>query len=112
MNYGIIRGILWHQGASDVNNMETYLEKFEILIHSFRSDLNAPNLPFIAGELSESSPERKAFNKMMEKLPKSIKKTRIVSIEGLTTYDGSHFDTQSQRILGERYADEIINIIQ
>ena len=61
MRSSTFSGFLWHQGENDCKSMEStvnYKEKLINLINSIRRDLNAENLPFIMGELSEDiSPE-------------------------------------------------------
>lgn len=111
MRYGILKGILWHQGESDVSEYESYLPKLLELIQSLRSDLGIPNLPFIAGQLSDDKPQRQGFNKMILELPKKMDNTGVVKTDNTSTFDSTHFDSASQRLLGERYAKEMKKIL-
>ena len=56
-NFG---GILWHQGESDCKelNISRYKERAIRMITEIRKELNAENLPFIFGELSEDISQR------------------------------------------------------
>src|SRR5437868_5585228 len=51
--YGIIKGLLWHQGESNsnTNSYKNYKEKLESFFIKIRSDLNNPELPVYAGEI-------------------------------------------------------------
>ena len=112
MEWGSIKGILWHQGASDAGKNQHYMENLVVLIQALRADLDSPRLPFIAGELGESSEARKAFNTMMEQLPQHVPYTALVSADSLKAFDGVHFDAAGQRVLGKRYADLMITMIK
>ena len=83
-----------------------YLEKLQTLIGNLRSDFNDPNLPFIAGQIHDGP----AINAQIAKLPETAHATAFVSSEGLTATDGTHFDTKSQLLLGERYAEQMIRL--
>lgn len=107
MKDGTLKGVLWHQGESDLSNADGYLGKLQSLIANIRADLNAPNLPFIAGQIHNG----KAINDQIARLPAACHMTAFVSSEGLTTTDGTHFDTKSQLLLGERYADAMSGLL-
>ena len=48
---GQLGGVLWHQGEGDSGKTETYLDSLSTLIADLRADLDAPDLPFVAGLL-------------------------------------------------------------
>jgi alpha-galactosidase len=64
-----IAGIVWHQGFNDVINRDQraneyadYTKWLGMFINDIRKDLNAPNAPFVIGELSTGGlPKRGAF---------------------------------------------------
>ncbi len=60
--YGTIKGIIWLQGAADVNKPE-YINWLGQMVESFKKDLNLSSLPVIAGEILNTFPERVEFNK-------------------------------------------------
>jgi peptidoglycan/xylan/chitin deacetylase (PgdA/CDA1 family) len=106
MQKGVLKGILWHQGESDNDPKRAlvYLEKLKTLIGNLRRDLNAPNLPFVAGEIGYFNKENN-INEIINKLPAEIENTAVVSAMNLTDRgDHLHFDTASARELGNRYA--------
>jgi len=102
---GTLRGILWHQGESDAKD-DQYLEKLKALIGNLRSDLGAPNLPFVAGEVNNVQ----VINDQIGKLPEAVPYTGFASSEGLKCMDRWHFDAGSMRLLGQRYAEEMLKI--
>jgi hypothetical protein len=112
MKYGTLKGIVWHQGESDVSKADIYLEKIALMIQQLRSDLGVPGLPFVAGQLAEIRPERKAFNEMILLLPSRVAKTGVANSEGTATIDSTHFDSVSQRLLGERYATAMLKLLK
>jgi hypothetical protein len=106
MHSGTLKAILWHQGESDVKKRQEYPEKIVRLISELRTALNNPDLPFIAGEVAEEKPGRAEFNVLLRATLSKVPYAAVVTASGLTTYDSTHFDTPSMRILGERYARE------
>lgn len=111
LKYGTLRGVIWHQGESDASNYQTYMDKLLDLIKALRSEFNIPDLPFVAAQLSNDKPHRKDFNTMILDLPNRLENTAVITSENTTTTDSTHFDSESQRLLGERYAVEMINLI-
>ncbi len=111
MQFGVLKGVLWHQGESDASKYEAYLPQLVELIKALRSDLNAPNLPFVAGQLSNDKPGRSGFNEIIQQLPQHIDHVSVVTTENTSTIDSTHFDAASQRLLGSRYATEMIKLL-
>jgi predicted TIM-barrel fold metal-dependent hydrolase len=106
MKRGTLKGVIWHQGESDQAKADGYLEKLHTLIANLRADLNAPNLPFVAGQIAKDGP----INPQIAKLPETTHSTAFIPSAGLTTTDGIHFDTKSQILLGERYAEAMVKL--
>ncbi|HUR58093.1 MAG TPA: sialate O-acetylesterase [Opitutaceae bacterium] len=109
---GTLKGILWHQGESDSSAelAPGYEAKLHDLILRMRAELQAPNVPFVAGQLGkfEESPWSK-FKQQVDQvhrdLPRKVPHTAFVSSEGLKHKgDKVHFDAESYRELGRRYA--------
>lgn len=112
MKYGVLKGIIWHQGEADVSKSDSYLDKLALMIEKLRFDLGNSSVPFVAGQLSEARPERKVFNQMIILLPGKVSKTGVATSEGTATIDSTHFDSRSQRLVGERYAAEMLKLIK
>ncbi len=105
---GELAGILWHQGESDNQNPDGYLEKLAQLVKDLRADLADSDLPFVAGQIKDAA----AINNQIARLPELVHNTAYASSEGLTTYDRWHFDTNSINLLGVRYAEAMRTLQQ
>lgn len=122
---GSLKGILCHQGCADGNRIETatnYSARLVTMVTQLRKDLNAPDVPFVAGELGrylkdlceEGSDGRQqavipywqTVNEQIHEAVRKLPNAAVVSSEGLeSNSDILHFNTPSVRILGVRYAD-------
>lgn len=110
MKYGIIKGIIWHQGESDSSEEKAkkYLEQLSELIQRMRDLVGNPNLPFIAGELGNFKPQYQDINSVLKYLPEKIGCTAVVGSEGLVDKgDKTHFDGPSANELGIRFAKKM-----
>jgi len=109
---GTLKGILWHQGESDAKAglAETYEAKLIDLVARFRSELKAPAVPFLAGQMGKFAelpwtPEFAAIDAVHRRLPNLVANAAFVSADGLAHKgDKIHFDSASYRELGRRYA--------
>jgi hypothetical protein len=111
MQYGIIKGIIWHQGEanSKPEQVKAYLWQLKELIQRFRTLVNNPTLPFVVGELGNYRPEYVNFNMEIIKLPTAVPYTAVVTTEGLVHRgDTTHFDSPSAETLGRHYAVKMI----
>lgn len=106
MQTGVLKGILWHQGESDNDSARAtvYIQKLKALVNRLRTDLQMPDLPFVAGEIGYFN-KVIFINKEINRLPEEVSNTAVVSANGLTDKgDQLHFNTASARELGKRYA--------
>jgi len=117
MKKGVIKGIIWHQGESDSKPelVKVYQANLEQLIADFRRDLGDENLPFVVGKLGEfyveRNPNAESINKILERIPLTVQNTACVDVAGLTPKsDLTHFDVESARELGRRYAEQMIKL--
>ncbi|MBT6765454.1 MAG: sialate O-acetylesterase [Prolixibacteraceae bacterium] len=112
LEYGKLKGVIWHQGEGDCDpvRVDMYLGRLEILINAIREEFHDLTIPFVAGELFENE-KRHAFNEMILQLPGFIRYTGVVNSEGTSVVDGTHFDSESAIIMGNRYADEMKKIL-
>ena len=55
MRYGQLKGILWHQGESNSEEdaSKQYISQLSTFVADLRNDLDAPDVPFVAGEIYE-----------------------------------------------------------
>lgn len=109
---GTLRGVLWHQGESDSGSpkAESYEKKLHDLIARFRKELDAPEVPFIAGQLGQFperpwSDSKRLVDTAHRTLPEKVPHTGFASSDGLVHKgDQIHFDAESARELGRRFA--------
>lgn len=112
---GRLCAVIWHQGEADCAYPETYKLKLVQLISDLREDLDCPDLPVVVGEISRwnwtKRPEgTEPFNQMISQIGQCLLNTDCVSSEGLCPYldeTDPHFSTESQLILGYRYAEKV-----
>ena len=117
---GTLAGIIWHQGETDSSPEKSplYAQKLTALIARFRADLQAPTLPFVAGQLPAfqfeklaadgqqmPNPGAERVNAAITSLRKTVPHYAFVSAAGTTDRgDHLHFDARSARLMGQRYA--------
>lgn len=108
MKYGVLKGILWHQGEANSTNFQDspgYIALLRQLVDRMRTAFHMPQLPVTMGELGYFRPAFINFNAMLKAVPDSIAFTNVVSAKGLQHKgDNTHFNTESARELGKRFA--------
>lgn len=117
MKDGTLKGILWHQGEGDSGSEKTattYAERLAQMVRDLRTELNAGEVPFVAGELGqflkrESKDGKPSYwplvNEQINSLPKLVPHTAVASSKDLKHKgDVVHFDSPSLREFGKRYA--------
>jgi hypothetical protein len=117
---GEMKGILWHQGESDSNPdlAPVYEAKLDDLIRRFREELQAPDVPLVVGQMGQFaerpwSESKKLVDNVHRQLPSRVPHTAWVSAAGLKHQgDQVHFDAESYRELGRRYADAYLKLIR
>lgn len=109
MKYGVLKGVLWHQGEANSSSFREspgYISLLRELIQRIRSTFNMPQLPVTIGELGYFRPAFMNFNAMLKAVPDSIAFTNVVSAKDLQHKgDKTHFNTESARELGKRFAE-------
>ena len=112
---GVIKGILLHQGESNMNDKE-WPNKVKGIYENLLKDLNlkAENVPLIAGELVNADQKGAcaSMNKIIDNLPKTIPTAHVVSSAGCTGRpDHLHFTPEGYRELGTRYAQTMLPLL-
>lgn len=108
--YGDIKGILWHQGESDAKAelIPSYQEKLQKLFSLFRGYASNPNLMVITGQVGEFPDDARnkvLINKIIRRHAAADPNTYMVKTSDLKHKgDKLHFNSESQRIMGERMA--------
>ncbi len=108
--YGVIKGILWHQGESDANENDIpyYEERLSTLLKRFRSAAGNDSLPVLLGELGSFSKDKanwKLINKAINDYSLEDRHTAVISTADLKHKgDSIHFNSKGQRMMGIRFA--------
>ena len=108
---GRLKAILWHQGEADCSSAaaQRYAERLQQLVVRFREALDAPEVPFLVGQLGifPARPWTDATRQVdaaHRSLPTQLPAVGFVSAEFLADKgDALHFDAASSRTLGRRY---------
>lgn len=112
--YGTIKAVLWHQGESDANKegVSNRDQNLKTLFASFRKDIGNEKLPILIGQIGSFSKEPELWaeiNKANYKYIQEDKYADIVETSDLKDKgDKVHFDGESQREMGKRFAKKYI----
>jgi len=115
MKYGIIKGVIWHQGEGDSNpdSAKVYMDKLVRLIERVRKEVKNEKLPFVAGELGRYKPNYQLINDVIVHLPEKVRYTAVVSSDDLVhNGDVTHFDSPSADEFGKRYAKAMLDLVK
>jgi len=112
---GIIKGILLHQG--ETNTGDTLWPSYvQTIYKNMLNDLslNPVTVPLLAGEVvgAEYGGCCSGMNSIIDKLPKTIPTAHVIPSAGCAVQaDKAHFTSEGYRILGRRYAVEMLSIM-
>lgn len=109
---GTFKGVVWHQGENDCKDPEflkEYSRYFYRFVDSLKADLEVEQLPVVIGELGhffyQKRPLAKTLNDTLRRMAERDPCIAIVKSDSLNDKgDNVHFNSESYRILGERYA--------
>ncbi|MDR0895882.1 MAG: sialate O-acetylesterase, partial [Prevotellaceae bacterium] len=110
---GVIKGILMHQGESNINEQDWPM-RVKGVYENMLADLNlkAADVPLIAGEVvnADQNGVSASMNEIIARLPEVIPTAHVVSSKGCTAGpDNLHFDTAGYMELGKRYAIALLD---
>ena len=88
-----------------------YPGQLKALVEGFRADFGNAKLPFVFSQIGQWNPEYTEFNKMIVKQPAAIPHSACVLTDELKNFDNAHFDSPSQRILGQRFAELMFGLL-
>lgn len=112
---GVIKGILLHQGESNVND-PAWPAKVKSVYERLLADLGlaAADVPLLAGGLVPADQQGKcaSMNAVIADLPKTIPTAHFVPSEGCEgVADRLHFSPAGYRELGRRYAQAMLPLL-
>ncbi len=115
--FGVLEGILWHQGESDSEKQSdalTYEARLTQMFRDFRDDLGNPNLPIVVGQLGDFviAPQVETVKTALKKIPTDLPSVEFADSKGLTDRgDHLHFSASSQLELGKRFEEAMQKLL-
>ncbi len=117
---GVIKGIIFHQGETDpgMSNWEEIVKKsYEYILSQL--GLKAEETPFVAGEMIDKCVDNnnaagcgKGMRERVRGLKNYIENFGVAKSDGYGSKgDGLHFTVEGYRGMGERYAQEMLKLI-
>ena len=114
-NYGVIKGILIHQGESNSTDKE-WPKKLKTIYNNLMQDLHlkSKKVPLLAGELKSKEENGVCYTFNTDILPnlkKEIHNSHIISSKGVKGIpDKFHFNVTGMREFGRRYAVKMLEL--
>lgn len=114
--FGTIKGIIWHQGESN-NGDDFYIQRLDTLVNTYREEIG-DTVFFVASELGGwnsdggTTPKYRRFNERLPGMLDVVHHADFVLNTGLTHMgDHTHFDLRSNILLGQRYAQKMLDVV-
>lgn len=112
---GVIKGILMHQGESNINDQD-WPYKVKVVYENLLQDLEleAAKVPLLAGEVvaEDQNGKSASMNNIIRTLPQIIPTAHVVSSHGCPDLeDNLHFSPEGYKMLGERYASIMLRLL-
>lgn len=111
----VLKGILWHQGENDgqtTDAQNAYAGHLTAFIPAFRAAIGAPDLPFVLGGHAQGAQYyNHVTHRAIQAIPNMIARTGYAPADvpqNASVFDGIHYDAISQRRLGSRFAEALI----
>jgi len=126
MQSDTLAGIIWHQREADSNpaGSRSYAQNLTTLVVRFRHNLQAPNVPIVAGQLPDfqflklnsanrphSNEAARRINAAVAGLGRTVPRYAYVATNGTRHIgDQTHFDAASTRLMGRRYVAAMLRL--
>lgn len=115
-NQGVIKGILLHQGETN-NCQEDWPQRVKVIYDRMLKELGleAEECPLLIGEMVSQAAGGVCWghNNVIAKTPKTIPTSYVISSAGCpAASDGLHFTAEGYRIIGRRYAEKMLEILE
>lgn len=113
--YGVIKGVLLHQGESNTNDT-LWIQKVKKIYLNLTKDLNLNprKVPLLAGELVNADQQGKcaSMNNIIDRLPDEILNSYVISSAGCpANTDKLHFTAEGYRMMGRRYGEKMLSLL-
>jgi hypothetical protein len=113
--YGVIKGVLLHQGESNPNDT-LWTQKVKGIYSGLLIDLHLKpkKVPLLVGELVNADQGGKCanMNTIIAGLPNLLPNSYIISSSGCpASPDKLHFTAEGYRIIGKRYGEKMLSLL-
>jgi hypothetical protein len=121
---GQISGLLFFQGETDALDPiqfpqpeprpAQWAQLFSAFITNFREDLEQPNLPVVYAQIGSNTAPEAFINwetVQEQQASVSLPMTAMIITDDLSLLDGLHFTADSYRIIGKRFAQALLNLV-
>lgn len=112
---GVIKGILLHQGETNQDD-DQWPSYVRTIYNNMLTDLslNAESAPLLAGEMvhADQGGVCASMNAIVATLPEAIPTAYVISSKDCTAKDRAHFNAEGYRILGKRYGEKMLSLLQ
>lgn len=109
LEYGELKGILWHQGEADAgtSSAAVYVERLTGFVSDLREHLGVSDkVPFVCGEVCRDFSKASVINQELNRAAKIIPNAYCASSEGCgCNSDKVHFSREGCILMGQRYAE-------
>lgn len=122
---GDVAGLLFFQGETDALDSKQYPElallpnqwadKFTVFVSDWRRELNRLELPVIFAEIGNNTTPDKFTNwEMVQEQQRSVRLPfcAMITTDDLHLKDNVHFTTESYQIIGQRFAEAYLGLLQ
>jgi hypothetical protein len=122
---GNVAGVLFFQGEADAIAPELYQEtvllpdewgdRFVALVNNWRNDLGLPELPVVFAQIgSNTAPDIFINWTVVKEQQRSVEMPfcAMITTDDLALKDAVHFTSESYQIIGQRFAEAYLNLIQ
>jgi hypothetical protein len=113
--YGVIKGVLLHQGESNPND-SLWTQKVKGIYTDLLKDLRLKpkKVPLLVGELVNADQGGKCanLNTLIAGLPNSLPNSYVISSAGCpASPDKLHFTAEGYRMIGKRYGEKMLSLL-
>lgn len=115
--FGVLKGMIWLQGEEDAMNNKSagYEQKLLLFFKQIREATESPDLAIVSGKLPifKKGYHWEQISSAIENTKTLLDKYSVIDNHGLTHLgDSLHYDSESQKIIGQRFAREMILLLK
>jgi hypothetical protein len=122
---GNVAGLLFFQGEADALDPKQYRKRtllpdqwgeyFAVLVNDWRTDLDSPELPVVFAQIANTTtPEKYPNWEIVQEQQAGVRLpfVAMITTDDLALQDPVHFTTESYRIVGKRFAEAFLELLE